>query len=62
MAEAGSDRSSIFGFLAVRRCWACRKRYARRSPNCPHCKAQPGGQPGHGSAASGFAPMPKEDR
>jgi hypothetical protein len=58
MAKAGSDRSGVLGFLTRRRCWACRERYSRRLPNCPHCKAKPGERPGFGSAASGFAPMP----
>ena len=62
MAKAESDRSGVLGFLTTRRCWACQKRYARRSPNCPHCKAKLDGRPGRGSAASGFAPMPKDDR
>jgi hypothetical protein len=58
MAKAESDRSGVLGFLTSRRCWACRERYSRRLPNCPHCKAKRDERPGLGSAASGFAPMP----
>ncbi len=62
MANDGSDRTSVLRFLTTRRCWACQKRYARRSPNCPHCKAKLEARPGRGSMASSFAPMPKDER
>ena len=42
MSDTNTRWAVVKGRLTTRRCRSCRKRYGRRLPNCPTCKAKPG--------------------